>query len=173
MNAARKAGGKIAQDVLGISETGGMKYFTLENPLCVGSIGLLREVMEAANTPVDDSSGDRRGGAENLGKCLVTSNDEHVVIMVYVPKELESTLGLEEWSRAIVADLDAQVVERTVDTVTYVATKNPHANLFPLKMKDQAISQSLQLLRRKDLVVDDDKDDYDFGKMYDENGIEW
>jgi hypothetical protein len=65
------------------------------------------------------------------------------------------------------------LVHRTIDTVTYVASKNAIANLYPIKMKDHAVSQSVQILRQKKLLADDDKEDFDYGNLYDKWGIEW
>lgn len=171
---AAKSGGKIAQDICGIHETGGMSYFTLEMPLCKGNQELLKIAMEAANIPVDESSGDRKGGAGGLAKCLVTSDDKNVVvIMMHVPSALKETLSLEKWYEAVTAGMNGEAVEKSDEFIVHVSQNDPDNSFYALKMKDQAVSQSIAILREHKLIIEDDDDDYDMGEMYDQAGIEW
>lgn len=170
---AEKSGGKIAQDICGINETGGMSYFTLEMPLCKGSQELLKIAMDAANVPVDESTGDRKGGAGELAKCLVTSDDKQdVVIMMHVPPVLKEILSLEKWYEAVTAGMNGKVVEKSDEFIIHVSYNDPGNDFYALKMKDQAVAQSIAILREHKLIVEDD-DDYDFGEMYAQAGIEW
>ncbi len=170
---AAKSGGKIAQDICGINETGGMSYFTLDMPLCRGNQELLKIAMEAANVTVDESSGDRKGGADKLAKCLVTSDDKQVlVIMMHVPLALKETLSLEKWYEAVTVGMNGKAVEKSDEFIIHVAQNDPNNGFYAFKMKDQAVSQSIAILRKHKLIVEDD-DDYDFGDMYDRAGIEW
>jgi hypothetical protein len=63
--AATKARAKVAQDISGINETGGMCYFAIEIKQCNGDPALLQLAMDGANEPVSDD-GDRKGGAAHM-----------------------------------------------------------------------------------------------------------
>lgn len=174
IKAAEKAGGKVAQDICGINETGGMCYFTQDMPLCKGDRELLELAMTAANKPVDESSGDRKGGAGDLAKCWVTLDDtKQIVIMIHVPKTVSEKLTLDEWYAAVTAGLNGEQVHRSDELVIHVAPNDPQGGFFALKMKDQAINQSIALLRERGLIVEDDDSECDMGEMYEQAGIEW
>jgi len=160
IKAAEKEGGKKAQDILGINKTGGMSYFTLEMPLCKGRPDLLQKAMDAANVPVNINTTEHKGGANELAKCLVTSdNITQVVILFHVPKNLaDSKLALNEWYTHVTSDLNGKIVSKSDEFLMYVAKNDPFNGYFALKMKDQAICQSVNLLRKHNLIIDDDSD---------------
>lgn len=55
----------------------------------------------------------------------------------------------------------------------HLMLQNSDKELFPLKMRDQAINQSFAFLKSKKLMPEEDEDDYDMGAMYEDAGIEW
>lgn len=173
IKAAEKAGGKVAQDICGINETGGMCFFTQDMPLCKGNADLLAAAMEAANRPVDESSGDRKGGAGSLAKCWVTANDDSMTIMLHVPRILSSKLSLTEWYTAVTAGINGEKVKESDEYITHTANNVPSEGFFVLKMKDQVVNQSIAILRSHGLIVEDDDSECDMGDMYDQAGIEW
>jgi hypothetical protein len=86
----------------------------------------------------------------------VTSDEDLTVVILsfHVPKALTDELSLKDWVAAVTAGLDGEVSSETDETLVYVAKKNIEEDLFPLKMKDQAINQSCVLLREKNLTSD-------------------
>ena len=53
--AALKEGGKKGQDLIGMCDLGGMKYFTVAMEKCAGRWDLLEAAMKGANKIVDES----------------------------------------------------------------------------------------------------------------------
>merc|ERR1719152_558324 len=62
IKASAKEGGKKGQDLIGMCDIGGMKYFTVAMETCKGDWELLQAAMDAANKPVDPDGDDRKGG---------------------------------------------------------------------------------------------------------------
>lgn len=63
-----------------------MAHFALDIPQCEGDESLLMVAMDAANQPVDESSGDRKGGSAHIAKCFISNNDKQLAMVCYVPR---------------------------------------------------------------------------------------
>merc|ERR1711907_244324 len=98
-------------------------------------------------------------------------------MLFHVPKDLQGTLGLEEWAKTMTEDVAVcgEILEVNDDGVTLkaIAKTNTDKQLFPLKQRDAAINASFAMLRKKGLVADEDSDEDDFGDMYENAGVEW
>lgn len=176
--AAIKEGGKKGQDLIGMCDLGGMKYFTVAMEKCEGRWDLLEAAMGGACKEVDEGGDDRKGGAGGLGVCFMSCDEKNdCKMLMHVPKELQSTLSIEEWAKTMVEDpaVLGEIVSVSDDgeTLKAIAKTNVDKQLFPLKQRDAAINASFAMLRKKGLVADDDSDEDDFGDMYENAGVEW
>lgn len=176
--ASFKEGGKKGQDLCGMSDLGGMAYFTVAMEKCGDDWELLNKTMDGANAEIDPNGDDRKGGAGGLGKCFMGTTGNGVVNFLYhVPAEVqkEKGLSLKEWVDCMLNDtrVVGEILEITETTCKAICKANPDANLFPLKQRDAAISASFELLRSKDLIPVEEDSDEDMGAMYEDAGIEW
>eukprot|EP00730_Choanoeca_flexa_P019681 TRINITY_DN9620_c0_g1_i1.p2 TRINITY_DN9620_c0_g1~~TRINITY_DN9620_c0_g1_i1.p2 ORF type:complete len:234 (+),score=83.67 TRINITY_DN9620_c0_g1_i1:1810-2511(+) len=175
IKAAVKEGGKKAQDLAGLSDMGGVKFFHVTMEKCEGEVALVEKAMEGANKVVDEDADDRKGGAGHLGKALFSCNKKQVVVMIHVPEEVSSIMDIDTWSERLMTVLGGEIVKKEPTMYTIVAPGNPEAEKFPVKMRDEAINVGFTLLREKSLVPEDNDsdDDYDYEGAMEENGIEW
>eukprot|EP00039_Didymoeca_costata_P017944 m.331466 g.331466 ORF g.331466 m.331466 type:complete len:265 (+) comp16735_c0_seq1:107-901(+) len=176
--AATKEGGKKGQDLSGMHDLGGMRYFTVAMEQCEGRWDLLQAAMDGANKEVDESGDDRKGGAGDLGKCFLSVNDADNVcrMLFHMPKDKQQDLSLKEWATVMISDSAVQgtILEESDEVIKAECKGSTEKQLFPLKQRDSAINVSFAHLRSKQLVAEDDDDsEPDMGAMYEESGIEW
>jgi len=173
IKAADKEGGKKGQDLAGMGDLGGIKFFCVTMEQCEGEFPLLEAAMEAMNRPVDEAAEDRKGGSGHLGKALRSSNDKQVAFLCYVPTDLQATVDREEWVNRMIKDIDGKIT-KTTDTLVYaVAEGSADKGLYPLKMREAALGQGFALIKEKGLVMDDSDDDVDYSAQAEAAGIEW
>jgi hypothetical protein len=176
MKKAIKEGGKKGQDLQGMHEMGGMKYFTVAMESCEGSWELLEAAMGGANKEVDPEGDDRKGGAGNLGKCFLSCDEsKHCAMYFHMKKELQGDLSLKEWATVMISspDVKGEILEETDEYIKAIAYQSTEHQLFPLKQRDAAINCSFAMLKEKKLVMEDDEEEQDMGAMYEDLGIEW
>jgi hypothetical protein len=174
IKAATKEGGKKGQDLAGMHDLGGMSYFAIALESCKGDWELLQCAMDGANKAVDEGADDRKGGAGELAKCFLSTDDtKHLAMYYHVPKARAETVSLDDWLAAMTVGIPGKVVERSDEFLKYEAPQNLDKELFPLKMRDQAINQSFAFLKSKKLVPEEEDSDGDMGAMYEDAGIEW
>lgn len=176
MKAAIKEGGKKAQDIAGMHDLGGMSYFSICLESCKGDWDLIVAAMNAANKVVDEDADDRKGGAGDVAKCFLSCDDaKHVALYYHVPKALQANVSIDDWISNMTSSIDGKVLEKTDEFAKVIAYQNSEKELFPLKMRDEAINASFRWLKEKKLVPDDDSDDsdYDTSQMYEDAGVEW
>jgi len=178
--AAHKEGGKKGQDLCGMNEMGGMAYFTVTMENCEGKWDLVETAMKAANTPVDESGDERKGGAQNLAKCFLSADaGAHVLLLFSAPLGAQTELTLKDWADEMLGspEVRGEILETTeVDGVTQIkaiAKQNSEYELFPLKQRDAAINTSFAMLKKLKLVMEEEEEEVDMGAMYEDAGIEW
>lgn len=176
--AAFKEGGKKGQDLAGMSDMGGVKFFSIAIDSAGGDWKLMDLVLEGMNKKVDETADDRKGGASEIGKCLMFADDKAVLIVCHVPDVLKDMINMDEWFGKIVGSIEGEAGEKVPYegegggfVMRSTVGKNEAKNLFPLKMRDTAIGASFEYLVSKELVrPDDDDDDENYAEMAD---IEW
>jgi hypothetical protein len=178
IKASTKEGGKKGQDLIGMCDIGGMKYFTVAMETCKGDWELLEAAMAGANKPVDPDGDDRKGGAGELGKCFLSCDEKnYCAMLMHMPKDKQGDLSLKEWAETMISspDVRGEIIFESEDgsTIKAVAKQNSEHELFPLKQRDAAINASFRMLKEKKLVADDDSESDDMGAMYEDNGVEW
>jgi len=154
-----KEGGKKAQDLAGMRDMGGVAYFHVAVDLCAADWELLEACMVAMNKPCPEDADERRGGAEDIGKVLISYIDSKIALYMHVPANL--ACDMDDWFNAMT---DGYTVNKISQDKTYIKAEilaNPDANVFPIKVKDDVINKGYQMLTTKQLVMPDDDEDDD------------
>lgn len=135
IKAALKEGGKKGQDLCGMS-TFGVHFFCAAMETPQGDMEMMRYVMEGMNKEVDPEAEERKGGAGDLGKLLLSASDDKLIMMCHFPKEVQNHgATLQEWMEAVCAPSKAPfTVESEFMAIAEIAG-NPDEGLFPLKMR--------------------------------------
>lgn len=174
--AAKKEGGKKGQDISGLNEMGGVLFFHVTIDNSFGRWDLLDETMNGFNTEVDPAAEDRKGGAGHLSKAIFSAGEKELLIYVHVPAANKELASGKEWVEALLPGMGAaaKIIEEKGDFIKVVCPGDPDNALYPLKMRDLAINQGFDFLRKRKLVVDaDSDDDVNYGDMAAEAGVSW
>merc|ERR1711991_224566 len=169
-----KAGGKRGVEIEGAAAMGGLQFFctTMDEP--EGDLTLLIECMKGMNAKSDPTEEERKGGAGRLGKIIMSMTDEKLAFVSYCPSD-KPALGCKakEWLEHVINTVvgpstAAKCVEfkecegcSTDNYYTALLTRDTDLNVFPIKVRDPAISTAYAYLRAKDLFPADDEDDDD------------
>merc|ERR1712187_609543 len=112
----------------------------------------------------------RKGGSGKIGKMLISKNqeDSKMALVSYCPPSKHEELKADQWMMDILAKLGGgEMVFGDAYTAKAELNNDEGKGLFVLKLKDSAISESINYLKAKGLFpdkVDDDSDDeYVFG----------
>uniref|UniRef100_A0A7S3VPK0 Uncharacterized protein n=1 Tax=Dunaliella tertiolecta TaxID=3047 RepID=A0A7S3VPK0_DUNTE len=172
---ALKEGGKKGQDLSGMAALGGVCFFNVSAEEPNGDWKLLEKVMEGANAPVDEAAEERKGGAGDIGKFFFSAGDDKLIAFGHMPKSLESKgLGLKEWTDELLKKMPgAQVLESSDEYAKIEMKADTEKGIFPLKIRDEAITAGFQLFKAKGLVpanADSDSDDVNYAEAA---GVEW
>jgi len=152
-----KEGGKKAQDIAGMKDMGGVAYFHVSIDMCGTDWELLETCMKAMNVPCPEDADERRGGAEAIGKVLVSYTDAKLCLYMHVPAGLECKM--DEWFHAMTKDYKPKVILNDGTFIKAEIIADPDTNVFPIKVKDDVINKGYQMLTEKKLVMPDDEDD--------------
>lgn len=145
----------------GMSDMGGVKFFTIALETPNGDMELMDSVLSGMNAEVDESAEERKGGAGALGKMLLSAGDKQLAIVCHVPKALQesnSNFSIKAWVAAVVEATGAKVTEEGEELVRIVAEGDADAGRFPLKMRDAAQTACFGYLRSAGLLPADDSD---------------
>jgi hypothetical protein len=131
-----------------------------------GDVDLLYESLKAMNAKSDANEEERKGGSGRVGKMLVSPDQENtkVALVAYCPPAKQGVLTAEEWMKDMVKALGGGEILFSDSTTAKLEIKNdPDKGLFVLKLKDSAITESINYLKSKGLfpdAKDDDDSDY-------------
>ncbi|KAI0559736.1 flagellar associated protein [Gracilaria domingensis] len=179
MKASIKEGGKKGQDLAGMSDMGGVKFFSVALDTPNGQWELMDAVLEGMNKEVDPAADDRKGGAGHIGKCLLFADDKALLILCHVPDVVKELINQQEWFSSVIESVGATKID---DAITIEGAgagivlkaemkADPDANKFPLKEREIAIGKSFEYLVSKELVrPEESDDDCNYAEMAD---IEW
>ncbi len=172
IKAAIKEGGKKGQDLAGMSDMGGISFFSVAMEKCLGEMSLLEKAIEGANKEVDPEGDDRKGGAGGIGKIFLSANDKRLALYAHVPKALHAKLPMKDWLAAGLQGFEPIVIEETEEIYKAEIPANADKEQFPLKMRDLFINQAFSILRDRQLVAEETSSDADFN-LAEAAGIEW
>jgi len=177
--AATKEGGKKGQDLAGMCDLGGMKYFTVAMEQCLGEWELLELAMAGANKTPDPDGDDRKGGAGELAKCFMSCDEggNDCKMLIHMPKDKQGDLSIKDWVNVMISEGDVlgEILEESEDTIKAIARKGAGGKeLFPLKQRDAAINASFRHLKSLKLVADESSgSEVDMGDLAAGADIEW
>ncbi|CAD7954477.1 unnamed protein product [Amoebophrya sp. A25] len=165
-----KEGGKRGVEIEGAADMGGLQFFCtmIEGP--EGDLDMLVESMKAMNAISDPSEEERKGGAGKLGKMIFTCTDDKFSAVAYVPKDKAEDCSAHEWLCEVIMNVAESKGVAKVKSFEGIDSKywaavcielDGEAGLFPIKMRDPAISHAYAFLRKKGLFPEDDDEDDD------------
>lgn len=153
-----KEGGKKAQDIAGLRDMGGVSYFHVSIDSCDADWECLDVCMKGMNTPCPEDADERRGGAEDIGKVLLSYNDQKLAIFMNVPANLENC-SIDEWFDAMCVGYKVTKLSGDKAFLKAEVAADPDNNIYPIKVRDDMINKGYQHLSAKQLVMPDDEDD--------------
>jgi hypothetical protein len=170
----RKEGGKKGVEIEGAADMGGLQFFNTTVDLPEGNLELLIESMKAMNAKSNPSEEERKGGAGKIGKILLNCTDDVLCAVCYVPKHKTAEVKANEWlQHAVDMCMGGPTIAKAAPITcpegcppeswaVCTMKKDGDKNVFPLKMRDTAISEGYNYLKKKGLFPDADDDDDDF-----------
>jgi len=171
-----KEGGKRGVEIEGAADMGGLGFFCTQMDGPEGDVQMLIESMKAMNQVSDPTEEERKGGAGKLGKMIFSSTDEKFSAVAYVPKDKAEECNATEWLSEVVLAAAGKDAVSTIQNFEGIESKywaavcipaNPEAGLFPIKIRDPALSNAYTFLKKRGLFPDqesdDEDDDYVFG----------
>lgn len=153
-----KEGGKKAQDIAGMKDMGGVAYFHVSIDSCDADFELLDVCMKAMNKPCPEDADERRGGAEDIGKVLLSYNDAQLALYMHVPPSLPDC-KIDEWFDAMTDGYKVEKISSDSEYIKALIKQDIDNNVYPIKVKDDVINKGYQHLASKKLVMPDDDDD--------------
>merc|ERR1712203_722895 len=169
MKKVNKEGGKRGVEIEGAADMGGLQFFctTMDEPN--GDVDMLYESMKSMNEKSNPSEEERKGGSGRIGKMIISKDqdDANLAMVAYCPPSKQGTLTADVWMKDMLAELGGgEFLFGDATTAKALLTNNPDKELYVLKLKDSAITLSINYLKKKGLFPDgndDDDDDYVFG----------
>lgn len=185
-----KEGGKRGIEIEGAADMGGLQFFCtmMEKEITEGKVEYLIESMKAMNAISDPTEEERKGGAGKLGKMIFSfaADESKLSAVAYVPKDKSGEVGeadkvnAKEWLLEVAMNVGVKKSIAEDKIITFEESDNicsshwaaiqieadGENDIFPIKMRDPAISMAYNFLKSKGLFpVDDDEDDdeYVFG----------
>lgn len=161
-----KEGGKRGVEIEGAADMGGLQFFCTTMAEPNGDVDLLYESLKAMNAKSDPGEEERKGGSGRVGKMLVSPDQDNskLALVAYCPPAKQGALKADQWMKDTVAALGGGEILFSDATTAKCEIKNDaDKGLFVLKLKDSAITESINYLKGKGLFPDNkDDDDSDF-----------
>merc|ERR1711972_596293 len=164
-----KEGGKRGVEIEGAADMGGLQFFctTMDEPN--GDVDMLYESMRAMNERSDPGEEERKGGSGRIGKMIISKNqeDSKLAMVAYCPPSKQGILTADVWMKDILSELGGgEFLFGDATTAKALLENDAEKEFYVLKLKDNAITFSINYLKKKGLFPDgndDDDDDYVFG----------
>lgn len=110
------------------------------------------------------------------GKIFLSAGDAQLAIIAHVPKALQESkkVTAREWVDAVIKPIpNAEIVSETDEIVKVIAKQDKEKGLFPLKLRDEAISAGVAFLRDHGFLPADDDSSDDDVNYAEAAGVEW
>jgi len=140
---------------------GGLEFFCNSVDEPEGDLSLLEESLKAMCAECKPDEEERKGGAGKVGKMVFSSGVEQLAVICDVPEAKRDKLSAKEWMEHVMKQVDGELVEGSDAVATGVVKANSEKGIFPIKVKDTAISLSIAFLKTKGLFPDNDDDSDD------------
>merc|ERR1711972_421869 len=134
-----------------------------------GDVDMLYESMRAMNERSDPGEEERKGGSGRIGKMIISKDqeDSKLAMVAYCPPAKQGTLTADVWMKDILSELGGgEYLFGDATTAKALLVNDAEKEFYVLKLKDNAITFSINYLKKKGLFPDgndDDDDDYVFG----------
>ena len=164
LKAIIKEGGKRGVEIEGACDMGGLSFFCTSLDIPAGDLDYLVESMKGANNEPDPGDEERKGCSGHIGKMFFSAGDDYLAIVAYVPDEKTDAIVPQEWMEHVLkmAGGTGEIIGTPNKNICKAQiVKNGDANMFPLKLRDPALSNSLNYLRSKKEFPEDTGDDSD------------
>jgi len=165
-----KEGGKRGVEIEGAADMGGLQFFCTMMDEPAGDVDMLYESMRGMNEKSDPTEEERKGGSGRIGKMIISKNKEDTVLamVAYCPPSKHGELKADQWMKDMLAKLGGgEMVFGDAYTAKAELKNDSEKGLFVLKLKDSAITESINYLKSKGLFpdkTDDSDDDMIFGE---------
>ncbi|KAL7753642.1 hypothetical protein RI367_000573 [Sorochytrium milnesiophthora] len=161
LKAVIKEGGKRGVEIDGAATMGGLQFFCTKVDEPEGDSQLLVKSVEAMNAEVDEAEEERKGGSGDIGKMIFSCNDKTLAIAAYVPANKQDKIDAKTWLEHILGQYEGKFVSGDKTLAVGEVYSDPDNGKFTLKIRDEALTKSIQFLREKELFppADDDSDD--------------
>jgi len=166
-----KEGGKRGVEIEGAADMGGLQFFCTTMLEPGGDVDWLYESMRAMNEKSDPAEEERKGGSGRIGKMLISTDQANtkVALVAYCPPAKHGELKADQWMKDIIAALggsESDFLFGDAFTAKAEIKNDPDKGLFVLKLKDNAITESINHLKAKGLFpdkIEDSDDDFIWG----------
>lgn len=173
IKAVKKEGGKMGQDIIGVSEMGGLEFFCTKIDQPEGDLELAKICLEAMNKEVEPDSEERRGGAGPVGKMLFAPGVSQLAVIAKIPEDKKGKLDVGDWMKNVMDAIKGEVVEAKDDFATGIVKADSTKGIFPVKIYPDGIQAAVMYLRAKGLFPEDDDDSDDQCYGDDDFDEEW
>jgi hypothetical protein len=144
----------------------GLPFFCtlMEEPQ--GDIKALLEAMETINTVIKKPNGEIVRDVSQVGKLLISVNDDQMSIVTYVPNGLYENFTAKSWTDSILDLYNLKTVSCSDctnydkdDNAFLIIPNQPDKNIYVFKLRDEIISKEYAKLRSNGLIPPLKEDD--------------
>ncbi len=163
----RKRAQQEATQKASLIQKSGMPFFCTILEETQGDETIIKEAVEVINKVVKKPDGTIVRDLTNVGKLLVSANEEQMVLVTHVPTNDDSNMKLTawDWMDLILHEHGAGCGRMSSDSDPTVAIgiipNNPSKNVYVFKLKDEIISKELDFLRGQGVLPRREEEDND------------
>lgn len=111
------------------------------------------------NRPIDPANAEEvKGGSGHVGKFLFSYGLEKVGILAYISEEQKGKVNAKKWIEEIVNPLKGKILTATDMGARAEIAGNKDKGLFPIKLKDEALTNSIRYLQKVGVFPEGDSD---------------
>merc|ERR1719169_206077 len=160
LKAIVKEGGKKGAEVAGAADMGGMTHLNVSLDLPEGRLDAMLQALDAMNVDVDPTAEETKGGAGHVAKALFSYGKDRVGVVVYVPEELKERVAANTWAQEILNPTGGELKGKATETLAKgFVLGNAEKDLYPIKLKDELLQNSIKYLQRIGVFPDGGDDD--------------
>ncbi|OZJ02776.1 hypothetical protein BZG36_03487 [Bifiguratus adelaidae] len=166
LKAVIKEGGKRGVEIIGVAEMGGLEFFCTKVEEPEGDVELTVESMNAMNKEIDPNDEESKGGSGSVGKMIFSTSNSNLAVVAYVPTDKQDKINAKDWLSEIITPYEGEVIEGNATLAKGLIKADVDKGRFTLKVRDEALSNSIAYLRARKLFPeqeDDSDDDFVMG----------
>merc|ERR1711904_377954 len=109
-----------------------------------GDVERMEVALTEMNKDIDPEAEETKGGSGHVAKALFSYGNDKVGILCYVPEEHQKTVTAEKWCEEIVMGMGGKILNANAGLAKGEIMGNAEKDLFPIKMKDEALQASIK-----------------------------